>query len=779
MRGCWEEFALEPEHDKQAVLEMFYAKHAPCTDTEKCLKVKFVVDRLAGRPTAIPPQAFLDDAILVLQDAGLQVTPAALVSLTGASLQVARNHVLEWGAAHPEQALPVATHFSSSVGDHEAQVIGRLPAHLRKAPGTYLAAGAHPDDKPDEAMFARLNSIRNQVLFEALTLDVLRLAASRTNAVLQNHAARAFQRFDTALGSRDARDPFVIREVLERHLGPQWLSTKQAEGNSCETVARYLHVFERLQNYIECTVPKTLQGSFLPHQLTLPAGSDKFFRQVKNAVSKYQKACSASRQSRIEKILDNPLEFLLVGRLRLIEHVGIRDVCRAEIDKIIRSGEVLTEPYRFSHSYETRLVNDRFRVCKQTLYLAIWPWRLLHNELRRSGQREGFKTPVYANNMEENEAHRSGYVVAYLGVSPQEPGGPTQTPLIAEVADSFILARGLTIEQYTRQADAFERWEFSPKLSKTAGLPWFEKLRCHAARDANALLTNIRADGTETPMVLLPHEEFAHGLMFAHNAVFISADAGCRTGETLLAPSQAAEFEPIVDPESGDVFKRFDSIGKFGLKVQPMISPDTFKYLTDMIIETAKRWHGGKLAPPVAPNYHFQEREIKTVKRYAFSLAEEMIGYSQVATLARVLYLGWHGLKGHDVRHLFNAMGRRAGIPHAVRQRLLNHTAPGSTDLYGPATPDEVSRQQIKLKKHTSERMAALLETSADGMSQDMRVALRELQRAELTQRFYREGGWKDEADNLEREVREWADKLARATAAHTRGDEVIRAENI
>jgi hypothetical protein len=57
---------------------------------------------------------------------------------------------------------------------------------------------------------------------------------------------------------------------------------------------------------------------------------------VKSAVSKYQKACAANRQSRIERILDNPLEFLLVGRLRLQEHTSIRDACRKKIDELIR-----------------------------------------------------------------------------------------------------------------------------------------------------------------------------------------------------------------------------------------------------------------------------------------------------------------------------------------------------------------------------------------------------------------------------------------------------------
>lgn len=780
MAGCWEQFALEPHQLKQNVLDVYYADNAPCLDRETCLKVKKVVDLLFGRPPVVPPREFMDDAMSVMRDTGMALDIANLRSLTGASVAVARRHVINWLAANGGASTDLAKHFSMPAGNHEAKVLARLPAHLRTAPGTYLGVGGHPDDKPSETMFARLSGIANTVFFEALTLDVLRLAAANTNVGLQEHSARAFGRFDTDLGDHDARDPFVLRERLEAHLGPKWTTAKKAEGNSCETVSRYLHVYERLEEYIDSVVPSAQRPLFRMHQLTMPAGHEKFFRQVTSAVTKYQKAAAASRQDRIESILDNPLAFLLVGRLRLLEHTLIRDGCRAKIDKVIKSGKALTKPCHFQISYETRLINDRFRRCTQTIHLAIWPWDLVHQRLREVHPPSP-KQPVYAANAVEDPTTRSAYVIGYLGVTPQTPGDPTQTPLIAEVADSFALCSGggLTPDQSDRQAAAFKRWDFSGKLSKPAGLPWFEKARRRACRDANALLTDRRADGVDAPMLLIPHEQFCHGLMFGHSAVFIAADSGCRTGETLLAPSQSGAYEPVTDPKTGEVFKRFDSTGKGSAKVQPLISPDTFKHLTDMIVESADRWHGGKLAPPVAPNFHFQARDIKTVARYAFTLAERMISYSEAATLARVLYFGWHGLKGHDVRHLFNAMGRREGIPAEVRQRILNHTNPGTTELYGPATPNEVSRRQIQLNRATSDNMAKLLEDSADGMSPAMALALRELRRAELNVRYYEEGGWLEEAERVRQEVEGWAEKLARATAEHTRASEVIRADAI
>ena len=779
--GCWEKFALEPGDDKQAVLERFYEKRAPCTDPESCLKVKEVVDLLYGRPQVSPPRRFMDDAMCVMRDTGMALSNANLRVLTGASIAVARRHVIEWLAANGEGTGETASHFSLPAGDHEALVLARLPAHLRAAPGTFRGPGGHPDDKPSETVFARLNSVANQSMFEAVALDALRLSAMKTSANILEKTVLAFERFDADLGDGDARDPFALRISLETRLGPKWTSAKEAEGNSCETVMRYAHVHERLTEYIETVVPAALRPVFRAHQLTLPAGHEKFFRQVKSAVVKYQKTCAASRQDRIEKILDHPLEFLLVGRLRLLEHTEIRDACRKKIDELIKSGRTLTEPLHFQHSYETRLINERFRRCRQTIHLAIWPWDLVHERLRAAAERNACNIPRYAANVPEDPTSRSAYVVGYLGVTPQTPGDATQTPLIADVANSFVLCQpgSLTVEQSKRQATAFKDYEFSEKLTKPGGLPWFEKPRRHACLDANKLLTDTRADGTVAPVILLPHEEFCHGMMFAHSAVFIAADAGCRTGETLVAPSLAEDYEPVTDPVTGDVFKQFDSIGKYKKKVQPMMSPDTFHHLTNMIIESADRWHGGSLAPPVAPNFHFQEREIKTVAHYAFTLAERMINYGEIATICRVLYFGWHGLKGHDVRHLFNAMGRRAGISREIRQRILNHSTPGTTDLYGPATPNEVNMRRIQLSRQTSDNMAKLLTESAEGMSAEMRLALRELQRAEMNVRYYEEGGWIEEAEQVRREVEEWADKLARATADHNRASEVLRADAI
>lgn len=770
-----DQFALEPEQDRRLLIDTFYERHAPCLDEAAFLCVKRVVNLLAGLPKLDPPRGFMDDAMRFMHGNAMSLEIGTLMLLTGATEKTARQHIVHWCARNCETSPDFSRYFSAPAGDHEALVLARLPTHLRNPPGTYLAKGGHPDDKPSELMFARLNSIRNQTLFEAITLDTLRLTATLSHQVV-NRAIRSFAAFDDQLGAADACDPYAIRTVLEALLGHDWMSRKGSELGISETVVRYLHVFERLAEYMRTSVPGALRSKFARHQLTLPAGHEKFFRKVKQAVHKYQKACAANRQDRIESILDNPLEFLLVGRLRLLEHTIIRDACRKKIDEIIKKGEPLTEPVRFQHPYSTRLINDRFRRCKQIIHLAVWPWDLVHARLRATPEKSQGREAMYAMNQVEDISARSGYVIAYLGVSPQTPGDPTQEPLIAEVAKSFVLCSSgnLTPGQRAMQADALKRWQYSEKSALPAGLPWFEKIRRHAALDSNTLLTDVGADGIARPVVLIPHDEFCHGLMIAHSSVFIAADAGCRTGETLLAPSQSAAFEPVTDPKSGEVFKRFDSIGKNGKPVHPMMSPDTFKHFTDMIIEGAQRWHGGKLAPPVPPNAHFQMRDIKTVARYAYTLEERMLNYSELASLARVLYFGWFGLEGHDVRHVFNAMGRRAGIPPEVRQRLLNHADPSTEALYGPATPTEVSMRQIQLNKQTSDRMAKLLEDSTDGMSPEMAIALRELRRAEMNVRFYEQEGWSEEAKAVREEVKDWAERFARAMADHTRASEVI-----
>jgi hypothetical protein len=403
---------------------------------------------------------------------------------------------------------------------------------------------------------------------------------------------------------------------------------------------------------------------------------------------------------------------------------------------------------------------------------------MVHERLRATFRGAKAKKVAYFKSQAEDLSSRSGYVVAYLGVTPQMPGGATQEPLIAQVAQSFILSGSahLSPERFKRKLTAHDAWQFPERFALPSGLPWFELPRRYAVQEAITRLRDEMADGVEAPVVLIPHDEFCHGLMFAHSAIFIAADAGCRTGETLLAPSQSAKFEPITDPATGDVFKRSDSIGKGGQPVRPMMSPDTFGHFTDMIVEGAMRWHGGKLAPPVAPNSQFLKREITTVARYAFTIGFRMINYAEIATLTRILYLGWHSVEGHDVRHIFNAMGRRAGIPPEIRQRLLNHADVETEAMYGPATPSEVNRRQIQLNRQTSDNMAALLKESADGMSAEMMVALRELQRAEMNVRFYEKEGCLQEAEQIRAEVEVWADRLARATADHVGASQVIDA---
>lgn len=766
--------------DGPQVMEEFYAKIGPCLTEEDFELPREVGRLLLGKRRALPPQGLTDDAFNLMEKEEGEPTVARLQTLTGTTEAIARRQILDRIVVNGGDAADINRHYRAEPGDHETEVLARLPEDLKEPPGTYLCKKTGcPDDRPEEGEFARLRTIKNERLFIAATLVTLRLAATNMAKDLREKLMRAIMKVDRAGAGRDLDDPFVVRHVLETILGVQWSVTNRAEGAAAEFVNGYNKICEHFDRYLAQAVPRANRGTYRARQLVPPAGAIKFFGMVRTNIRKSQAAATLSRQVRIEKILDEPLEFLLVGRLRLKEHQALRDRFRAEIDLHIKSGKELTEPLRFQVPYVTRLINDRFRRCEQTLHAELWTWDLAHEAMHAENASLRRLKRSYGENAAVDNAGRAAYVIAFMGVTPKEPGGPTQTPLMAEVAGNFILDEltSLDDEQRARRMAACEVWDWDATRlpAVPGGLPHFPWSRRHTAREANKLLTRAGPDGKPRRVLFMAHEEFTHGLMFAHASVFISADAGCRTGETLQAPSKRSLYETDQDPDTLEVFKKYKAIGKGGVAMQPMLSPDTFKHVTDLVIEIAVRWHGGKLPPAVEGNHHLKkQKKVKGPDFFAFTIDDRMINASELATLHRVLYLGWHGLQGHDVRHIFNAMGRRAGISREVRQRLLYHADPLTTDAYGPATPGEVSRQQRNLQRHVSERASTYLESLAPGSSEEMREADRELRLAETIHRFYESEGIAEKAEEARTKARHWAEQLARATAEHTRGAEVV-----
>ena len=775
--------AVAADDDGPAILERLYEQRGRCEELDDFAVIRDAGLILLGKKRIAPPTGFTQDAFEYMSRTGIRATVEDLRSLTGATEAIARRQILDWISATGGDATSTRSHFRSATGDHEATVLARLPEPLKDAPGTFLCPRTgHPDDKPSELEFAALSAILDERLFAAGALAIFRLAAIGTKPDQRRRLAAVIRLIDKKFPGRDFDDPFTVRDILESMLGPRWVEEGISNGKVAESVNRYHLLHQHCETYLIQAVPVDRRASLSQYNLTLPAGHERFFRQIRNDIKRYQAECSASRQNRIEKILDEPLEFLLVGRLRLKEHQELRDVCRAKIDEQIRTGRCLKEPKRFQHPYTTRLYNDRLRRCEQTAHFALWSWELLHAEMHKANEALGRRRRSYGDNAKLETAGRDAYVIEFLGVTPAEPNGPCEIPLMAQVADTFVPDEmpSLNDDQRRRRDQACTKWAFPKKVpAMAAGLPHFVWSRRHTAREANKLLRSVKCNGESGPLLLVAHEEFTHGMMFAHSALAIIADAGCRTGEVLQAPSKKAGYEPVPDPSSEDVFKSFEGIGKFKKKVTPLLSPDTFSKVTDLVVENAARWHSGKLPPAVTPNHHLKQMIGKAKQHFVFTVDDRMLNFSELGTLLRVLYLGWHGLQGHDVRHVFNGMARRDGISREVRQRLLDHSSPRTNDGYGPATATELNRQRIVLSQHTAEKAASLLRSLDGGTSEKMREADRELRKAELVRSFYAKEGEPDLEGAARAEVTHWANELARATAEHTGAVRIIESNAI
>ncbi|MES3106910.1 hypothetical protein [Sphingomonas aurantiaca] len=774
---------LEEGIDRMELMERVYGARAPCTSPEDFHHVRRLGHILLGRPRQSPPKGFIEDAFRHLDGStpNRTLTPITFRALTGVTEPMALSLVVSHDLETEAGAKTIAGRFSVSPGNYEQSVNARLPEELRELPGTYLQnAETHPSMRPKDGIFKRLAQIADERLFVGCAIVTLRRAARKERG--QDELVRYMSAVDCNVSDIAIGDPHQLRAAMERMLGSKWAEQRNAPRPVLEALASYRQASKAIDEYIETVVPAGEKSKFRKFRLPMPAGHERFFASVLTVLNESRRGDMKSRQKRIKKILDAPLAFLLVGRVRFNECVTIRAKCREVIDAHIEGGARLTTPKTFQLPYVARDIDNQFRSVHQTAHFKLWTWDLLHSSMNGKRVGNGLMKRNWGVTYSGSKTGRSAYVVEFLGCTPAEPGGKTIVPFIAEFAESWIIDDVPTLDEHQQEQRAAKRlvWQmpFDPP-STPLGVTTFSTSRRHSFRDAYRLLRSQDPFGHERHVLLIAHEEFTLGVQYAHASVFICADAGSRITETLQAPSSGSGYEVHVDPVTKDVFKEYTAICKNGGAPKPfLLSPNSFSHLTDLVVEVANAWHKGKMAPPVHPTGAMKNRGIP-VARYAFTKEAGMLSETDLGTLQRILYLGWHELANHDIRHLFTSMARRGGVPKKVRQELLHHEDPATGDIYGVATPSQVSQQQIRLQQQRSAGMTELLTSAKADATPRTRLASRELARAEMNLNFYRERECFREATEMESEVKRWADELARAIAAQTGGAEVINADTI
>jgi hypothetical protein len=729
--GSWARRCLPPGDGitKADLFADYHARTGPARTLADFARFGEAGRWLLRMPAARPPKALFEEAMAFFGESGGLPSPSELASLIGTTEALSKQLLDEAYGEKRTTAPDIPQFYSPELRARlDQQLLERLPEPLRTAPGTYLCPRrGHADERPSDRVMRTLLSIEDDRIFLPTAAAVLhwkRLGRDDRRTYVNVLALRRLEmRLDRGA---DLSDPYVALALLESMLEPGWRTGRMEDREGLEAALAYRSVLDAVQELGEAS--PSLQQTLSAFSFVAPAGDRHFFKAIDAASALLRKKYVQNRQDRIEAILDNPLGLLLTARLRLQEHETIRDRCREKIDQVIASGKALTAPLPFAISYTARDVNSRFSRCDQTLLCRLWTWQLLENVLfeRMGKDPEQLK---YTWAVAERLSGRDAYVVEYVDVSPSIPGEHTLAPIVVQAMQDFVLdvSSSLNAVQLMRKREMCDRTGFNKAKSCTpSGVGTFVGSTRYLARKARNVLG----------ITLIPIEEFTLGLRYAHAQLFIIADSGARPSEALQAPGDGKLYKAVPAAE-GRIFKTYECVSKNELSISVLLHPDTFRHMVNLFEEVSDRWHNGGALPVIRPNLHLHERKIEAA-RYLFICDQRMINFSEIGILTRLLLYDWHQLRGHDVRHLFSSMARRGGVSREIRQMLLNHESPVTSDGYGPETATEIERQKMMLAGQREDRMAKIRRASEEPTSPEIVELDRSLRLAIKIEAFHR-----------------------------------------
>jgi hypothetical protein len=658
----------------------FFDNPGHCTTPEDFERYQILARHLLRKPRRIPPSV-INDAFAYFERNGIRPTQQAFTNLLGGPVLVTRRLFHEEAATRGLIGQKLTTRrFGHKRGtDEEPAVLQRVDPIIRSMPGTALDPSTLGIAKrPPPKFFSRLNLLTNTDILETMTvITYWHFQQDGEERDLAN-AFTAIGRLCSVGQGRNMRDPEQLREILFEALGPEWETGHDVGFARVEMARCYFWIYDRYNALLGDLESSGRAVEFERFRPVLPIGHAALRKAANAARHRLKAIYGQNRDVAVQKILNNPEAFQLVGRLRTEEHEHILCEVDEAIKALIAAKNPLDEPVPLAISYETRLINDCFERCRQTLHLELWTWEMLLSQIKTKSRHDDRTVGLYTL-APAAKSGRDAFAIRYVGVTPEIPGGGVQVPIVAEVALGSLLntTTGLDAAEIRVQHEARIRLGFtSPINGRLPGIPYFYKPQARIAHRARKILG----------ITLLPLREFTLGLKIAETASRVMMDSSGRYHETSQLALDPGKIREKFDESLGQTIWAFDAYPKGESTTKEYNFLDsTMSRVIHLCELLSDYWHGGGAIPKTPGNRYHKRRRLPPAQ-HVFHTPTTILNHQNLGLLLRLLYLGWHAVRPHDFRHLFNSLARRNGLAVEERMRIMSHISPPVNEGYGKDT---------------------------------------------------------------------------------------------
>lgn len=750
---------VPPGETLSTLTENFFRNPGRCTTLEDFERYRLLAGRLL-RPRRIPP-SIVNDAFDFFERNHMIPNSQAFTELVGfrpVSHHLFQKEILARGLTSRHAP---GTRFGFKRGtDEEPAVLARVDPIIQSLPGSQFDPEASGLEKrPHPRFFSRLNELTDTGLLNSMTILTYWYIQQGRDPRALGAALTAMKRLCEAVDGHDLRDPDQVREVLLRALGPELNLGHPIGWRELGPAWNYFWVHDKFDQLLQDLEISGRAADFECFKPVLPRGYAQLRKDVNAAYNRAHASWAHKKQVNIEKILDSPEAFQLVGRTRLDEHRHILACVDKEIDRILASGQMPSTPVAISVPYDTRLINEDFQSARQTVHLELWTWEMLLHEVAKKAKHDARSTSKWdvRNNTPVNG--RAAFAIRWIGVTSEIPGGKVQIPIVAEAALGNLCNNAILLDaaQMRARFETKARLELKTTLvGKLPGVPYFHCAPARVARAAEKFLG----------LTILPLREFTLALLIAQTAARVLLDSGTRFHEMVQLQLGPGKIRERFDESLNLTIWSFDAIpkGEFTPKEYHFLD-STMTLVMEMCDRLIDYWHDGGAIPVVNPGC--SDRCLKHLPpgQYVFHAPKRILTNQSLSLFLRLLYLGWHGVRPHDFRHLFNSLAKRSRLSATERMHIMNHRCAAVNDGYGQDTPSQRAAEGAGHAAFLLDRELKLIERLKAADEPLAEQIAYELRRETALLEFHSKERDLDAVEACQTKIRELSLRLAEAEA--------------
>ncbi len=670
--------------DRAAIFSDFVAQEPETYDNSYFATYKMVRSACRVGKGHPHPKHVVAGAHDILTSRGVPATRETITNFLGGSRTEVTKFLREKFAATAPGRVVLRNRYASGEAKDTLDDLRRaLPKALSTVP--YTCLDAHPSEnwrEPPPNVIRRLLAIRHEQLRNAATLWTMHRLTSRVSGGHLIGVLKAVMALEAILNGRDISKPDVVGAVMQAYLIDRSALPQDSDQTRFRAYRMWLAIHNGIEGYLK-TLPAADQRKVLSQfQIALPHNTAWFTREVWDRYGGLAEETQEARKERSDVLSDRYDEIRFTVEIRLQQVARLLSVYNQATGGLRAAPRRLEAPLEVSYVEPVRHSDGRGTGTNQRVKIRIWPVALLRYMLCVNGPRPDNRKQFLPGGGRHIPEQENEFLLEYLGVEPVNPGDHAAEPWFVELFRCGVFENpgALAPQLLERQIFLKGRLSLRDSLEQSpSGLCAFE------GRGDRSM--SRRALGM-MGMVLIPVENFYHGMLYARLGIRVQTVTGARSGELLQMVHNKERWgviEGIGDKDESRAY--FLAVPKGGDIAKPrpyIIDDDTMDAVLETVRFTKERFGQHGQMPVVKPAHAIKEK--CGPGRYIFTQGDKAVEQPALNLLYQVLLAGVAVVQVHDFRHAFANRALEDGVPLDVVAGWMNQKNVQVTKYYGKVT---------------------------------------------------------------------------------------------